>query len=446
MNTFEDLNISRPLLNAMDDLGFVTPTPIQEKAFPVIRSGKNVIGISQTGTGKTLAFSLPILQDLKFSKQDNPRILILVPTRELAVQIADQIELYAKYMTLRILKIYGGTNINTQKKAILNGCDVIVGTPGRLYDLVAHGTLKLKSISKLVIDEVDVMLDLGFRFQLNNLFELLPKKRQNIMFSATMTKEVNGLIQDFFIVPEEISIALSGEPLKNIEQSTYSVKNFYTKVNLLAHLLNDKGEFSKVLVFIDGKRNADRIYDKLEPIFGDELGIIHSNKSQNYRLNTIERFDQQEIRILLSTDVMARGIDLDQISHVINFDVPEYPENYIHRIGRTGRAEHMGKSILLCAEYEEEQKIAIEQLMNKEITELEFPEEVEVSTQLTPAERPEDYVYKNPDRNKKDVTEGGGAFHEKKAKNKKTNQGGKYRRELAAKYKKPKTRGGKKRK
>lgn len=429
----------------MDDLGFETPTPIQEQAYPVIRSGKNVIGISQTGTGKTLAFCLPILQEMKFSKQDTPRVLILVPTRELAVQIADQIDLFAKYMTLRVLKIYGGTNINTQKKAILGGCDVVVGTPGRLYDLIAHGTLKLKSVTKLVIDEVDVMLDLGFRFQLNNIFELLPYKRQNIMFSATMTSDINELIKDFFIAPEEISISLSGEPLENIEQTTYSVKNFYTKVNLLEHLLMDTEEYSKVLIFVDGKRNADRIYDKLEPILGEGLGIIHSNKSQNYRLKTIEHFDDKKIRILLSTDVMARGIDLDQISHVINFDVPEYPESYIHRIGRTGRAEHIGKSMLLCAEYEVERKSAIETLMKKEIEEIEFPIEVEVSKQLTPAERPADYIYKNLDRNTKE-SDVGAAFHEKKAKNQKTNQGGSYRRELAAKYKKPKTRGGKKKK
>lgn len=445
MITFQNLAISNPLYNAMEDLGFKNPTPIQERAFPIIRSGKNVIGISQTGTGKTLAFSLPILQDLKYSTQDTPRVLILVPTRELAVQIADQIELYAKYMTVRVLKIYGGTNINSQKKAILSGCDIIVGTPGRLYDLIAHGTLKLKSVSKLVIDEVDVMLDLGFRFQLNNIFELLPSKRQNIMFSATMTKEIKALIQDFFIAPEEISIAISGTPLDNIKQYTYSVKNFYTKVNLLSHLLQDKEEFSKVLIFIDGKRNADRVFEKLEAEFGDELGIIHSNKSQNFRLNTIERFDNDKIRILLSTDIMARGLDLEKISHVICFDVPEYPENYIHRIGRTGRAEHVGKSILLCAEYETEARLMIEKLMDKSIDEIEFPEGVEISKQLTPAERPVDYVYKNQNRNTKGA-ESGAAFHEKKDKNKKTNQGGSYRRELAAKYKKPKTRGGKKKK
>ncbi|MCB0803742.1 MAG: DEAD/DEAH box helicase [Flavobacteriales bacterium] len=445
MITFQNLAISNPLYNAMEDLGFKNPTPIQEKAFPIIRSGRNVIGISQTGTGKTLAFSLPILQDLKYSTQDTPRVLILVPTRELAVQIADQIELYAKYMTVRVLKIYGGTNINSQKKAILSGCDIIVGTPGRLYDLIAHGTLKLKSVSKLVIDEVDVMLDLGFRFQLNNIFELLPSKRQNIMFSATMTKEIKALIQDFFIAPEEISIAISGTPLDNIKQYTYSVKNFYTKVNLLSHLLQDKEEFSKVLIFIDGKRNADRVFEKLEAEFGDELGIIHSNKSQNFRLNTIERFDNDKIRILLSTDIMARGLDLEKISHVICFDVPEYPENYIHRIGRTGRAEHVGKSILLCAEYETEARLMIEKLMDKSIDEIEFPEGVEISKQLTPAERPVDYVYKNQNRNTKGA-ESGAAFHEKKDKNKKTNQGGSYRRELAAKYKKPKTRGGKKKK
>tara|TARA_R110002096_G_scaffold136909_8_gene289865 strand:+ start:2751 stop:3950 length:1200 start_codon:yes stop_codon:yes gene_type:complete len=394
VDTFEKLSLSRPLLNALDDLGFVSPTPIQQEAFPIIRSGKNTIGISQTGTGKTLAFMLPILQDLSYSKQLAPRILVLVPTRELVLQIAEQIKLFSKYIDLRILAIYGGTNINTQKREIMQGVDIIVATPGRLYDLVADGSLKLKSIKKLVIDEIDVMLDLGFRFQLNNLFELLPKNRQNILFSATMTEEIDELIQDFFIAPEKVSIAVSGTPLENIEQSCFPVSNFYTKINLLAYLLKDKEEFSKVLIFVSGKANADTVFDKLGESHGEELGIIHSNKTQNFRLKAIQKFEEGTTRILISTDVMSRGLDLDKISHVINFDVSAFPENYIHRIGRTGRADQKGKTILLFTPKEKAAKEAIEKLMSFKIPELKFPDAVSISNQLTHAERPSDYSKK----------------------------------------------------
>ena len=329
-----------------------------------------------------------------------------------------------------------------KKKSIKEGIDIIVATPGRLYDIVADGSLKLKSINKLVVDEIDVMLDLGFRFQLNNLFELLPVNRQNILFSATMTEEVDKLILDYFIAPQKISIAVSGTPLDNIDQKCYAVPNFYTKINLLDFLLSNKELFSKVLIFVSGKRNADRIFEKLGENYAEELGIIHSNKTQNFRFKAIEKFEEGSNRILITTDVMSRGLDLDRISHVINFDVPVFPENYMHRIGRTGRAEQEGEAILLFTPNEEEAKEAIETLMDHQILELEFPEEVVHSNQLTPAERPPGYIYKNADRNLKEK-EGGESFHEKKAKNKKTNQGGSYKRRIKEKYKKPKTRGGK---
>ena len=444
MDSFNDLNITGKLQEAINELGFTQPTPIQAQAFPIIRSGKNVVGVSQTGSGKTLAFMLPLLNDLSYQKQATPRILVLVPTRELVLQIVEQIELFTKYMTVRTLAIYGGTNINTQKKAVMEGADIIVATPGRLYDIVIDGTLKLRTVKKVVIDEVDVMLDLGFRFQLNNFFELLPENRQNIMFSATMTEEIDSLIKDFFIAPEQISIALSGTPVDNIEQSVYEVRNFYTKVNLLIHLLKDKEEFQKVLVFVSGKRNADRIFEKLDEHFNDELGVIHSNRTQNFRIKAIQKYETGDTRILIATDVMARGLDLDQISHVINFNTPAFPENYMHRIGRTGRAEHKGKSILLFKESERGYKDAIEELMDMKIPVVEFPEEVEISTQKTPDERPDNYIYKREDRNAKKTSEAGASFHEKKLKNQKTNQGGKYKREIKKKYKKPKTRSGKK--
>lgn len=441
MNTFADFSISKQLQYAIDDLGFKTPTTIQKETFPVIMSGSDMVGIAQTGTGKTFAYMLPLLQELPFSKQNNPRILILVPTRELVVQVVENIKSYAAYINIRVLGVYGGVNINTQKQEVAQGTDIIVATPGRLYDLVLSRDLQLKSIKKLVIDEVDVMLDLGFRFQLTNIFELLPERRQNVMFSATMTDAIDTLINDFFKSPKKISVAISGTPLDNIKQNAYPVRNFYTKANLLVHLLKDKELYSKVLVFVSNKRSADRLFEIIGETYNNDSCVIHSNKTQNYRLRSIDQFEKGVNRILVTTDVMARGLDLDKITHVFNFDTPAFPENYMHRIGRTGRAQEEGNTILFYTEKEKESKNAIEALMNYNIPELEFPEEVEVSSLLTPEEEPTIKEHNNP--HKQNLETKGASFHEKKEKNAKTNQGGSYRREIAKKYKKPKTRGDK---
>ena len=441
MDTFKDFSISNQLQYAIEDLGFEKPTPIQVKAFPVILSGKDMVGIAQTGTGKTFAYMLPILQEFKFSKQTHPRVLIMVPTRELVLQVTEEIEKFSKYLSLRVIGVYGGANINTQRQSIAQGADIIVATPGRLYDLVLSRSLQVKSIKKLVIDEVDIMLDLGFRFQLTNIFELLPDRRQNIMFSATMTDEVNLLIQDFFIAPTTVSVAISGTPLDNISQHCYFVSNFYTKANLLVHLLKDKDLFNKVLVFASNKRSADRLFEVLEEHFGFEISVIHSNKTQNYRIRSIENFNKKKTRVLVTTDVMARGLHIDQISHVVNFDTPSFPENYMHRIGRTGRAEQEGTSLLFYTEKEQEAKEAIEDLMDMKISSIDFPEEVEISTRLTPSEQPNDLEPRSAYK-KRDESLGSG-FHEKSDKNKKVNQGGSYRRLIAKKYKKPRTRGDK---
>ncbi|MUU76924.1 DEAD/DEAH box helicase [Winogradskyella endarachnes] len=440
--TFQDLNLNTPLYNALDDLGFTTPTPIQKESFNVVASGKDVVGIAQTGTGKTLAYMLPILRNLKYSRQDNPRVLVLVPTRELVVQVVSEIEKFSKYINNRVLGVYGGTNINTQKQAVAQGQDIIVATPGRLYDLAVSRVLQLKSVQKLVIDEVDVMLDLGFRHQLMNIFDILPQRRQNIMFSATMTKDVDELISDFFINPSKISIAVSGTPLENIKQERYDVPNFYTKVNLLEHLLHDKEEFSRVLIFVAYKKMADRLFNQLEELFPSESCVIHSNKTQNYRLRSIEQFREGEHRLLVATDVMARGLDIEGVSHVINFDTPDYPENYMHRIGRTGRAEKQGHSILLSTEKEQEGLERIEALMQMKIETLEIPENVQISTELIEEERPQIKERNNPTK-RSDANKPGPAFHEKSEKNSKTNLGGSYKFKMAAKYKKPKTRGDK---
>jgi ATP-dependent RNA helicase RhlE len=441
MSLFTDFKISTPLRNALDDLGLENPTPVQEQAFPVVMSGKDVVGIAQTGTGKTFAYLLPILNSLPFSKEKHPRVLIMVPTRELVVQVVEETEKLGKYASVRVLGVYGGTNMNRQKEALQEGTDIVVATPARLYDLVLARALQLKSVKKLVIDEVDVMLDLGFRFQLTNIFELLPTRRQNIMFSATMTDDVDTLIHDFFAGVEKISIAVSGTPLENIKQLSYAVPNFYTKVNLLVHLLQDSQAYHKVLIFVSNKRSADLLFRELSEFFSEEICIIHSNKTQNYRLRSIQQFDSGKNRILVTTDVMARGLDLTEISHVINFDVPRYPENYMHRIGRTGRAEKEGTSVLLFTDKEKEDKDAIEELMSYEIEVLELPAEVKVATQLTYDEQPKHVEHDNPLKINED--ERGAGFHEKSEKNKKVNQGGSYRRIIEKKYKKPKTRGDK---
>lgn len=441
MSDFKNINLNRFLYNAINELGFEKQTAIQEQTFSKILSGKDIVGIAQTGTGKTLAYCLPLLQEMSYSNQNNPRILILVPTRELVTQVEETLKELTKYITCKIIGVYGGANINTQKVLLKDGADIIVATPGRFYDLALCKALQVKGLKKIVIDEVDIMLDLGFRFQLTNIFELLPEKKQNIMFSATMTDDVEELINSFFYKLEKIQIALSGTPLNNISQTKYSVPNYYTKENLLAHILKDKDLMSKVLVFVSSKKIADRLYESISELFNSELAVIHSNKSQNYRFRSINQYDEGKVRILIATDLIARGLDLDDISHVINFDTPNFPENYIHRIGRTGRAEQEGSSILFYTEKEAYYKDKIENLMNLEIPEIEIPDEVEITQQLTIEEHKANG--KNINRNNKKIIRENSGFHEKKEKNLKVNDRDKYKRKLKKKYKNPKSRGDK---
>ena len=442
MASFEDFKLSKALKKAVDQLGFSQPTPIQEAVFKKVMSGKDLIGISQTGTGKTLAYMLPSLQQLTYSDQLNPRILVLVPTRELVEQLVENINSYADFMTARVIGVYGEANIKAQAAEIAEGSDIIVATPGRLYDLVLNRALSLKHIQKVIIDEVDVMLDLGFRPQLTNILELLPAKRQHLFFSATMTDEVQEFLESFVNFPESVSIAPSGTPLGNIAQKAIQAPNFYTKVNLLVELLQNKELYQKVVVFIASKKLADKLYELLgEEGYGSHTAIIHSNKSQNFRLRSIEEFETGEKRILIATDIIARGLDLKKASHVISFDVPSFPEIYMHRIGRTGRAEEKGNSLLFVTEKEEEAKEVIESLMGLTIPTSALPEQIRINQQLLPEERTK-VREKHFGRNQKEQ-ERGPSFHEKKEKNKKENQGGSYKRKMAEKYKKPKSKGAK---
>lgn len=421
MANFEQFNLPKSLQKAIDDLHFTTPTPIQEKSFSVIMSGRDMMGIAQTGTGKTFAYLLPLLKQYKFVNTYNPRIMILVPTRELVVQVVEEVEKLTTYMSVRTLGIYGGVNINTQKNQVYQGIDILVGTPGRIMDLALDGVLGLQEVTKLVIDEFDEMLNLGFRPQLTSILSMLKTKRQNILFSATMTDEVDEILNDYFDFPEEVTLAASGTPLEKIEQLSYHIPNFNTKVNLLKHLLNTDESLERLLVFVNNKKIADMLFDKIDADFPSQFGVIHSNKSQNYRLLTMQDFQNGVLRGLITTDVMARGLDISNITHVINFEMAEIPEQYIHRIGRTGRADASGIAISFIAPREEDIKIEAEMLMEMEIKILETPSEVEISTQLIGPEKEKQkvkFLTKKPK-----LSENSG-FHEKSEKNKKVNLGG----------------------
>lgn len=423
--TFADFELSGRILDALADLNLFEPTPIQEKSFKPILSGRDIMGIAQTGTGKTLAYLLPVLQMWKYNKSGHPTVLVLVPTRELVVQVTEVLEQLAQNTTARIIGIYGGKNINTQKLLFNDGCDILVGTPGRVMDLAIDNAISLKEVQKLVIDEFDEMLNLGFRPQLTHIFEMMKAKRQNILFSATMTEAVDEMLDEYFANPVEISLAKSGTPLEKIEQSSYPVRNFNTKVNLLKHLLETDPEMSKVLIFTNNKKHADLLFTKVDELFPEEFDVIHSNKSQNYRLRAMKSFQDQEVRGLITTDIMARGLDISDITHVINFEIPEVPEQYIHRIGRTGRADKDGIALSFVTPKEEPLLLDIEVLMDKELKQIPFPESVPENPQKIASEQ-EVVVMKNAHTVK--IVEGGGAFHEKKAKNRKENWGGPTKR------------------
>ncbi len=438
--TFEDLKLSNALLSALNDAGYTNPTTIQHRVFAVVMSGRDVCGIAQTGTGKTFAYLLPCLNQWKFNKEKKAQIVIIVPTRELVAQVVNAAKELTTYMSVTVVGVYGGANINTQAAEVLKGVDVLVATPGRLFDLLMNGAVKTKSIKKVVIDEMDEMLNLGFRTQIKNILDLLPAKRQNLLFSATITEDVELLMDTFFNEPTRVEAAPTGTPLENIEQIGYAIPNFYTKVNLLKLMLAQDESMTKLLVFVATKKLADELYKELEAIYPETCGVIHSNKEQNHRFNTVKQFHEGTYRFIIATDIVARGIDISEVTHVINFDVPEVPENYIHRIGRTGRADKKGIAITFFTAKEKPLMDTIQALMKYEVPLLPLPENLEISEVLTEDEIPKvfmkTYLVKMPKKE-----EVGPAFHEKSAKNSKVNVIVRKKDRMMKKYGKPKTRG-----
>ncbi len=444
--TFDDLNLNKPLLSALKELNFTTPTTIQSRVFSVAMSGRDVCGIAQTGTGKTFAYLLPSLRMWSFSKERFPQILVVVPTRELVIQVIESVKKLTPYMSVEVAGFYGGTNMNPQMEIAKGKLDVVVATPGRLVDIALSGALKLKSIRQLVIDEMDEMLNLGFRTQLKNILDLLPAKRQNLLFSATITPEVEALMDIFFNNPVTIEAAPAGTPLTNITQQAYMVPNFNTKVNLLELLIREQADMTKVLVFASTKKLADELYEPLAAAFPDAIGVIHSNKDQNFRFNAVKQFQEGKYRVLIATDIIARGLDISEVSHVINFDMPEVRESYIHRIGRTGRFDKKGIALSFITEKEQAQRQEVEALMNYKIPEIPLPEHLEISTKLTAAEEEPVFIVPNIVLKQPKREDVGAAFHEKSAKNKKVNVKISHADKMKLKYGKPKTRGAKKKK
>ena len=416
ITSFENFNLNRQLLNAVADAGFTAPTDIQQKSIPLILGGQEVIGIAQTGTGKTAAYLLPILMKIKYAQGTDPRVVILVPTKELTLQIADHASQLAKYTDLRILPLYGGVGQKAQIETIQKGVDILITTPGRFMELYLQGDLPTKQIKTLVLDEADRMMDMGFMHQIRKILEVIPKKRQNLLFSATFNERVESLSAEFLEFPIKVEVTPQATAAKQVEQELYLVPNLKTKINFLEHLLEDKAEFNRVMIFTRTKDVANNLFKYLERKSLGSVRVIHSNKGQNTRINAVNDFKEGNIRILVSTDVTARGIDVTKVSHVINFDVPILYEDYVHRIGRTGRAFQEGKAITFATPAEEYHIKKIEKLIREKIPVKTLPKVVKIE-EVTLDEKQE--MAREIDwQKKKEDPEFKGAFHERGKKKK----------------------------
>lgn len=376
--SFEELKVAKSILKSLDDIGFTAPTPVQQKAIPKINSGTNVVGVAQTGTGKTAAYLLPLLTKLRKPEGNDPRVVVIVPTRELSIQVGEDVAELTLWSELRHAAVFGGIGWTKHAELLEPGVDLLVATPGRLWDLYQNGVLSLKKVKYLVVDEADRMLDLGFLPQLRQIMDILPRKRQNLLFSATFSESVEKLVDEFLDYYEKVEVAPSATPVEQVQQTAFKVPNFRTKLNLVKYLLEDEAVFSRVIIFVKTKASAESVFKVIKRKSEGEKRILHSNKAQNTRINAIQAFKNGEVRVLITTDVSARGMDASMVSHVINFDVPPDYENYIHRIGRTARAGNQGNAISLISPAEEWHWAKIEKLIRMEVPLQDLPEGVEV--------------------------------------------------------------------
>jgi len=388
--TFKELNLSSEILKALDETGYTKPTPIQAKAIPVVLKGKDVLGCAQTGTGKTAAFVIPMLEQIAENKlrdrQNKVRGLIVTPTRELAIQIGESFSEYGKYTRMNCTVVFGGVKQGKQTDSLKKGVDVIVATPGRLLDLMQQGFISLRDIQHFVLDEADRMLDMGFIHDVKKLLKHLPKKRQSLFFSATMSREIIKLSNEILDNPVEIAVTPKSSTAEIINQSVYFVDKG-NKKNLLLHLLEDQN-LNSVLVFTRTKHGADKVVRVLNKNKVN-AAAIHGNKSQNARQKALGEFKDHKIRVLVATDIAARGIDIDELAYVINYELPNVAESYVHRIGRTGRAGAEGTAIAFCDATEKPYLKDIERLINQKVKVIDnhpFPL-VDVNAEIAPKEQ-----------------------------------------------------------
>ncbi|MFM7218273.1 MAG: DEAD/DEAH box helicase, partial [Bacteroidota bacterium] len=406
--------LNKQILLGVEEAGFVTPTAIQVQAIPRVLAGQDLLGIAQTGTGKTAAYVLPLLMKIKFAQGDDPRALVIVPTRELVVQVVNQFVLLGKHTDLRTVGLFGGTGTRQQIALLEAGCDIVVATPGRLMDLYLDGHLALKKIQCMVLDEAERLLDMGFKPQINRILEVVPRKRQNLLFSATWSNKVKRIAQDFLEMPTEVRIDPQIRTAKTVSQLVYFTTNIRTKVRLLETILEAKPP--RTIIFCKTKSAAGDIAGFLERKYGQEaVRVIHGNKAQNTRLNALEAFRSGQVAYLVTTDVASRGIDIPDVDLVINFDVPLVYEDYVHRSGRTGRIFRTGSSVTFCAPQDNYHLEKIQKLIGETIPEGELPEGIEVKD--TPFEERQDQLREIDAQKKKEDPTYQGAFHEKKKKN-----------------------------
>jgi ATP-dependent RNA helicase RhlE len=410
--SFEDLKLTRQFLNAVEEAGYKGPTPIQEKSIPPIRSGQDVIGIAQTGTGKTAAFLLPLLQILKYAQGDAPRVLILAPTKELVIQIHQEAVRFSRYTDLRCIALFGGIGPKAQLAELGQGVDLIVATPGRFLELYSKGGFVTNKIKHIVLDEADRMMDMGFMPQIRSVQEVIPQKRQNLLFSATFPHRVERLAEEFLLWPTRIEATKESTPSGQVTQYLVELPNFQTKQHFVAHILRDKYPEGRVLIFVRLKERAEELTKFIQTLNVGGVKSIHSNKGQNSRLNAMSSFREGNIRVLVSTDVASRGIDVPETQVVINYAVPRDPHDYIHRIGRTGRAFATGESYTLQDPSERFAMARIERLIEGKLKRIKPPEEMTISD--TPAWELRAQL-KEVDRERRKVDpDYQGAFHERK--------------------------------
>ena len=424
--TFSDLKVTRQYLDALEDMGISEPTEIQSKAIPRIRAGQDVIGIAQTGTGKTLAFLLPLMAMLSHAQGQGPRCVILTPAKELALQIAEVAKRLAARTDLRVEVVYGGVGHRAQQARLEEGCDLVVATPGRFMELYLRQAFQTGSIAHLVLDEADRMMDLGFMPQLRKLLEILPTKRQNLLFSATYPPKTEAMAGEFLLWPTRVEASPQSTPVETVIQSGYRADNFGTKLNLLSSLLTALPEETQALLFVREKDQAERIGQRIARAVSPSVRTLHANKGQNSRIHAMDQFKEGELRFLVATDVASRGIDVPQLDLVINVTVPRDPHDYIHRIGRTGRAKREGRAITMIDPSERAALQRIEGLLGTTLSIAPLPEDITVeSTPKWEAQamaRAVDREKRKADPNFK------GAFHEKKRKPSSSRTKGKKRR------------------